>query len=215
VDLKDYYKILELPPSATIKEIKTAYRRLAHQFHPDKNSNDLYAEAQFKLIKEAYEVLTDPARKEYYLQQRWYANSQGKKGTSTPATPVTILRGVLQLDRYLSQVDIYRADRGTINSQIAESLSEENIQTLNHFNETEINKVIIRTLVKHLGNLPFPVSRELAAQLGRIRSDEITGDLITHNLGLSRKNEKWRRVHPWVIIVVVALICILIYGISR
>ncbi|MEI9910706.1 MAG: DnaJ domain-containing protein [Bacteroidota bacterium] len=60
---KDYYKILELPPSATLQEIKTAYRRLAHQYHPDKNDNDLYAAAQFEMVKEAYEVLSDPRKK--------------------------------------------------------------------------------------------------------------------------------------------------------
>ena len=61
--LKDYYTILELEPSATLPEIKKAYRRLALQYHPDINPNDSYAAAQFVEIKEAYETLTIPAKK--------------------------------------------------------------------------------------------------------------------------------------------------------
>jgi curved DNA-binding protein CbpA len=79
VQLKDYYYILELPPSAAGDEIKKAYRRLAHQYHPDKKNNDPYAAARFSDIKEAYEILSNPLKKDYYLQQRWYAQSIGKK----------------------------------------------------------------------------------------------------------------------------------------
>jgi len=50
--LKDYYRILELDPSATLPEIKKAYRKLAQQYHPDKNSGDPYPAAQFAEIKE-------------------------------------------------------------------------------------------------------------------------------------------------------------------
>jgi curved DNA-binding protein CbpA len=71
LQLKDYYSILELPPSASADEIKKAYRRLAHLYHPDKKDNDPYAAAQFAVIKEAYETLSNPAQKECYLQQRW------------------------------------------------------------------------------------------------------------------------------------------------
>lgn len=59
MELQDYYKILELTPGADDKEIKNAYRRLARKFHPD-ISKEPNAEQQFKSVKEAYEILTDP-----------------------------------------------------------------------------------------------------------------------------------------------------------
>lgn len=66
VQFKDYYKTLGVSRSATPVEIKSAYRALAKQFHPDKNPGDASAEERFKEINEANEVLTDPSRRKLY-----------------------------------------------------------------------------------------------------------------------------------------------------
>ena len=62
----DYYSLLSVPPDATVTAIKRAYRKLARQHHPDMNSGDPDAAAHFKLITEAYEVLSDPAQRQKY-----------------------------------------------------------------------------------------------------------------------------------------------------
>jgi len=63
---RDYYKVLEVPRSATEAEIKKAYRRLAMKFHPDRNPSDADAEERFKEAKEACEVLTDEHKRAAY-----------------------------------------------------------------------------------------------------------------------------------------------------
>lgn len=97
---------MELSPSASVDEIKKAYRRLAHLYHPDKKDNDLYAAVKFSEIKEAYEILSNPVRKDRYLQQRWYAQSMGKKIKREAVTPVNILKQMLALDKYVSKQDV-------------------------------------------------------------------------------------------------------------
>ncbi len=77
---KDYFKILGISRNATDKEIKSAFRKLARQFHPDLHPHDEKAESEFKEINEAYEILSDKAKKKSYEQYLayWFKNRAGK-----------------------------------------------------------------------------------------------------------------------------------------
>ena len=65
---RDYYEVLGVPRSASADDVKKAYRRLAMQYHPDRNQGDKAAEAKFKEISEAYEILSDPGKRRQYDQ---------------------------------------------------------------------------------------------------------------------------------------------------
>lgn len=71
----DYYAVLGVSRNADEKEIKAAYRRLARKYHPDVNPGDPTAEAKFKQVSEAYEVLSDPEKRKLYdrFGDRWEA----------------------------------------------------------------------------------------------------------------------------------------------
>lgn len=69
MDFIDYYQVLAIAKTATPKEIKTAYRKLARKHHPDINPNDKDANAKFQQINEANEVLSDPDKRTKYDQQ--------------------------------------------------------------------------------------------------------------------------------------------------
>lgn len=63
----DYYKVLELSKNASVQELKNAYRKLAMQYHPDRNpGKEKWAHEKFKEINEAYGVLGDPQKREHY-----------------------------------------------------------------------------------------------------------------------------------------------------
>jgi curved DNA-binding protein len=66
MDYKDYYKTLGVNKTATEKEIKSAFRKLAQKYHPDLNQGDKKSEERFKDINEAYEVLSDAAKRAKY-----------------------------------------------------------------------------------------------------------------------------------------------------
>jgi molecular chaperone DnaJ len=74
---KDYYKILDVSRNATEDEIKKSYRKIAMQFHPDRNPGNKEAEEKFKMASEAYEVLRDPEKREIYDRY----GIEGLKGT--------------------------------------------------------------------------------------------------------------------------------------
>ena len=67
---KDYYKVLGVPETATAKEIKSAYRKLSRENHPDTNSGDTASEERFKEISAAYDVIGDEAKRKEYDEAR-------------------------------------------------------------------------------------------------------------------------------------------------
>lgn len=71
---KDYYKILGVPRAASTDDIKKAYRRLARRYHPDVNPGDAESENRFKQISEAFEVLSDPKKREVYDRYGYYSD---------------------------------------------------------------------------------------------------------------------------------------------
>ena len=78
---RDYYEVLEVPKTATADEIKKAYRKQAIKYHPDKNPGDKAAEEKFKEAAEAYEVLSDPQKRQRY-DQFGHAGMGGASGFS-------------------------------------------------------------------------------------------------------------------------------------
>ncbi len=81
---KDYYEILEVSKNASGEEIKHAFRRLAMQYHPDRNPNNKEAEAKFKEINEAYEVLKDEQKRATYDRYGHQAFAAGGMGGGNP-----------------------------------------------------------------------------------------------------------------------------------
>ncbi|MEM9136377.1 MAG: J domain-containing protein [Cyanobacteria bacterium P01_F01_bin.42] len=82
-DYKDYYKILGVSKSADEGEIKKTFRRLARKYHPDMNPGDKAAEAKFKEVNEAYEILSDPEKRKKYDQFGQYWQHAGQPGVNT------------------------------------------------------------------------------------------------------------------------------------
>jgi len=86
MEFRDYYATLGVAKTASEKEIKAAFRKLARKHHPDVNAGDAKAEAKFKEINEAYEVLGDPEKRKKYdeLGANWKAYEQAQRAGFDP-----------------------------------------------------------------------------------------------------------------------------------
>jgi molecular chaperone DnaJ len=212
LQLKDYYSILELSPSASADEVKKAYRRLAHLYHPDKKDNDPYAAAQFAVIKEAYETLINPVQKEYYLQQRWYAQSIGKKIKQETITPVNVLKQMIELEKYVSKLDIHRMDQQGLFKHLENILSESTIGMLNLFNEPDVNNEIVQIALKSARTLPYSLIILFTTRLKRLTTnDELIIKKVDQFVRHHKQTEYLEKRKVWILLLVVILICIGIY----
>jgi DnaJ-class molecular chaperone len=89
MDFRDYYSTLGIAKTASAKEIKQAFRKLARKYHPDVNPGDKAAEAKFKEVNEANEVLSDPEKRKKYdeLGANWRAYENAPPGASPGDSP--------------------------------------------------------------------------------------------------------------------------------
>jgi len=110
---RDYYIVLEISKSASAEEIKKAYRKMAIQHHPDKNPGDKTAEEKFKEAAEAYEVLSNPQKKQLY-DQYGHAGLGGNAGFGSAGGS----RGGFDMDDIFSQFgDIFGGHFGGSSSR--------------------------------------------------------------------------------------------------
>src|SRR3990170_4527136 len=89
MDFKDYYATLGVSKTASDKEIKQAYRKLARKYHPDVNPGDKAMEARFKELTEANEVLSDPEKRKKYdeLGANWRMYEQAQRTGGGAGSP--------------------------------------------------------------------------------------------------------------------------------
>ena len=214
--LKDYYEILQVPSHATLPEIKQAYKRLAMMYHPDKTKNDPLAGAKYEEIREAYDVLSNPGKKETYLQERWYDQSIGRKRKAEAITPVSILKMSLELEKYVSSLDVHRMNKEGLFEHINELLSTDTIEKLNRYNETVVTQQTINTILMAMNPLPLNFAITLSNKLEKLaHHDEISLQRIKSSLRQHQKRFLWKKYQVILIIVITALICLLIFFTSK
>lgn len=210
MSIKDHYATLEIETSATLQEIKKAYRRLAQQFHPDKNHNDAYAAARFTEIKEAYEVLTDPGKKEQYLQHRWYEQSMGIKRKQQSVTPFNILKQTLELDKYVSKLDVFRMDKYGLHDYIISLLDNDTIEKLNGFKEQGTNDQVVCLLINCMKVLPLNLVLSLYEQIKKLDISKAVREKLYQFISSKKRSNQRDKYRIVLIIITVIVLCLII-----
>src|SRR5579862_2041949 len=82
----EYYETLGVPKGSSADDIRKSYRKLARKYHPDLNPGDKSAEERFKNVQEAYDILSDPKKRQMYDQYGFYSEN-GFPGAGGPGGP--------------------------------------------------------------------------------------------------------------------------------
>jgi curved DNA-binding protein CbpA len=186
--LPEYYKLLGILPTATTYEIKKAYRQLALKYHPDRNNGDEYSENIFRKITEAYEILSDPEKREKYNWElnlfKQNSNSQNvnenrsSKNNTTNISSTDILKIVKDIKRQLIAVKpIFGIDKSKVNQSILyrsliELLSNSNISILVSLGENSLNKNIINEVLDCCKYLEYHLAEKIFPKLAKLAGSD-------------------------------------------
>ena len=210
--IKDFYKILEIPTTATLQEIKRSFRRLAQQYHPDKNGDSHMATAHFREIQEAYKVLSDPKQREAYHYQRWYVRSTGKPFASAPLTPASILQECRLLQQYVASMNTFHIRFDAVSLHIRELLTANAIGILRESNDAATNQEIIQSVLLSAQPLPKKYFMPIVELLLQLAGNDITAQTTIEQALLNKKQRHVWDKYKWVLMLVItALICWLMY----
>lgn len=218
---KDYYKILEVAPTATTLAIKKAYRRLALKYHPDKNEgNELY-EQKFKEINEAYRVLSDTQKRNdynYSLAAKKPYQAKTNHAYKPPPETKTVQTIVLEAKKLRTKTlasDPDRMNREAVFREVEHLISRQNIRLFKEAHEEKANAVFVECIITISKHLPFSMVREIIHPLVQVAGTN--NDLLTRIQEFEKKsryNTVWNEYKLAVAFVLALLFCILIYTIS-
>lgn len=215
--LKDYYKILGVPPNAGPGEIKKSFRQLAMLYHPDKHQESAPTMARFMEIHEAYDTLMDPDKKEIYLQKRWYEQSMGRQmGGIEPITPADMLQEAVRLNRYAASLNPFRMDKqGLVEYQVRLFIPD-HIAVLKSSNEKQLLEEIIRLSLDTGKHYTLAEATRLAPLLQQLVPDGSPAFAsIEKFIAIRSQQDFWQKWRIPLILAVTVVICYLIFKMSR
>lgn len=185
---KDYYRILDVQPTAGTSEIRKAYRAMALRFHPDKNAGNPMAELKFKEIKEAYEVLCDKHKRDawHYRHYNAYHNTSAMEALNADE----VLQKSIQLYKKYSSQDPFRLNQEALYQQISHLLMPQHIRLLQLQADAHTNNAVINNILQSTYLLPWSYAQQICASLQTI-SPVLPETAAAIHSCLAEKKRQW------------------------
>lgn len=212
--LKNHYQTLHLPPTASPDEIKKAFRKLAHQYHPDKSNHDA-AHKIFPEIQEAYNVLGDAKKKKLYDEERYFSGLSSRKGP-THISADRILKLAAELSRHTAY--LYSADMNhlALYEYTMLILSDTHLAYLEQESDEKKNNEIIKEVLQAIKKLEYAFYEKITVRLSEIKPVAPNIHQLINKELYARKDKKiFEKWLPWLMLITVLFLCILMDVYSR
>lgn len=201
-------------PKATPEVIKKAFRRLAHEYHPDKNPDNALAEAHFREIQEAYQVLSNNEKRAAYDHERWLSGRFTK--TILAFTPDYLLRETEKLNAHIAEIDVYRMNKQLLHRYLLFLLSDEKLAIINRKADEQFTGQFIPEILKTVKLLPYYFAADVLERLKLISAQTATETNAIRKFGIQLKRHKrGEQLFPWLIVLFTLLLCLAMYWFSK
>lgn len=206
--MKDHYQSLGVSPSATQDEIRKAFRRLAFQYHPDRNPAQ-FARQRFEEVHEAWLVLKDRAARRAY-DKSYYANAPGATQRRLPASADDVLALSTAFRLHANSIDPFRFDTDLLANAAEEILTPANLELVQ--SDKAIAARVLSDLLAGLAPLPYPRLSALVPALIQLANSIDHGPVqVAGFVRKSRYGYFWERYKTVIALLVAALACVAIY----
>ncbi|MBX2921210.1 MAG: J domain-containing protein [Chitinophagaceae bacterium] len=216
MSFKNYYAVLGVAPDASADDIKKKFRKLALLYHPDRNAESEFAAIRFREIQEAYETLSDSARRIIY--NRTWRDHYPKVNLSVAEEtgPESVLLKCKKLQQEVRDMDIFRINQSYIQSELNKVLSGDAIALLLFHNDKAINKSIIMCILEICVVLPAKSLSSIQDTLNKLAGDQQDiSAVIQQKIKQLIYKKLWEQYYPVLAFIIAIAACIIIYFLSR
>ncbi len=215
MQLKDHYRILEVAPRATLQEIKQAYRRLAHQYHPDKNQST-FASARFQELQEAYNILSHADKRRKYDEERWLSGMGNRATDQRIVTAEWILQEATKLKDHVAAADTYRMSKSALYDYVQLLLSDPHMAILQQQGDKKLNTELVDEILHATASLKTPYTQQIAIRLVQLAGSNDTLAQYINDITDSRlKAEQRDNMMPYIAVAITVFLCLLMYLYGR
>lgn len=208
-----YYQILEIPADADQLTIKKSFRKLAMQYHPDKNSSNSFSQAHYLLIQEAYQTLIDPERKKAYDTELWLSQKQSfYQGTAL--SPALIIKRLQRLSEAVLIKKQFYILEDHLTAFLLDAMNEINMPIFlakANKNEQEAFADYILFLAK---DLPKSFRDQIFERLKNTLGQQLEDiDFKISSIQKQKRTADWYQKNiSWLLFAIGVLLCLLMYA---
>jgi molecular chaperone DnaJ len=192
-----------------MEEIRKSYRRLAMKFHPDKNPENPSASKQFLKVKEAYDLLSDPAQRKEYDKRHGFTYNRH----APPPTVPQIIADVVALRKYVESLNLDVVDHDALAYHLKKLLTHQRIDLLKHHADQKTLMLIRDEMIKASSPLRYKLLDDAMDPLFELLTEKPDLLIPLTNYKAARKRSiKIQNSIPWLVLLITLLLC---YGIFR
>lgn len=205
---------MEIGPKATADEIKKSFRKLAHEYHPDKNPDNAFSEARFRAIHEAYTILNNAEKRALYDYDRWLSGRFTKNAVAV--TPEYLLQEIHKLNAHIALIDVYRMNKELLHQYLLFMLSDEKIAVILLKGKADTIRGLAEGIIKASSTLPVYFAKEVLQRLKMITVNSPDEELkVSTTLKRLSRQQKLERLFPWLALAITLLLCVAMYFFSK
>lgn len=187
---------------------------MAHEFHPDKNPSNVFAEARFREIREAYTILSNEEKRALYDYERWLSGRFTKNAAIL--TPEYLLQEVHKLNNHIKEIDVYRMNKELLHQYLMFLLSDEKIAIIQLKADPDTLTALVSAFIKATAVLPHYFVPGILQRLKEITKEyPRETEKITIILKKNSREAQWQKSLPWLALLIALLICAAMYLFSK
>lgn len=210
--LKNHYQTLRLSSKASLGDIKKSYRKLVHEFHPDKNKHAASI-VLFHEIQEAYTILSDSKKRKKYDEEIYFTGLTARKEPET-ITSTWIFKLAKELRNHMEGMHSYDVNQYALYQYVLLILSDAHIAVIESEDKSELKKMIIQELLAATQKLNYTYYMKMIEKLSLIASDNDL-QMIEQSIDNKRRQNSGSKLLPVLVVAIVFILCVLMYFYSK